>query len=466
MVDFPGDRLTKKKALILGFGREGQSTYSVIRKAFPGMILAIADRDESIASNPVLSGDPRVELHLGPDYLDRLDTWDVIIKSPGITLKDLPVPPEPGRITSQTDLFLEAYSSQVIGVTGTKGKSTTSSLIRHILSLAGKETALVGNIGTPAFHFLDQIRPETFVVYELSSHQLEHVRRGPHIAILLNFFQEHLDAYSSFRAYRLAKMNILRGQVSADAYIFNSDDPLVMEHTAEEPCRQIRFPFSLGRSFPTGCFRTDNQVVVCIAGERKAVFREFHNKYLRGEHNIRNIMAAISAGIMLRIDPEIISESVETFKGLEHRMEYSGEWKGIRFYNDSIATIPEATMAAIKSIPGVDTLILGGFDRGIDYRPLAEFLVGTGITNIILTGEAGRRIGEELEKAGRGDKKIFSVSRFDDFPDIAFARTKKGGVCLLSPAAASYDEFQSFEERGKRFKTLVKPERTNPPDNS
>jgi len=438
MVDILRKRLEGKKVLLLGFGREGQSSFRVIRRVLPEQEICIADRNYGIREMQELQDDRHLDFQCGEDYLYGLNQFDVIIKSPGISLKGIITPVDRSRITSQTDLFLQAYAPQVIGVTGTKGKSTTCSLIAHILKTAGKDTILLGNIGTPAFHFLDHIRPDTHIVDELSSHQLEYIHRAPHLAVLLNLYEEHLDAYDSFRHYQLAKLNIARLQEAKDLFIYNADDRLICEHLESVRLKQKCFPFSLKSSF-TGMG-----------------IRNIHNRYLKGEHNMQNILAAVIVSDLQSVDKEAILDGLASFKGLAHRMEYVGFYHGIQWYNDSIATIPEACMAAIRSLPDVDTLILGGFDRGIGYSELALFLISSDVKNLILVGDAGRRIGTEIEKTIIAGKKLFYINRFDDFFPVALEHTKPGATCLLSPAAASYDEFRSFEERGFRFRDLIK----------
>jgi UDP-N-acetylmuramoyl-L-alanine---L-glutamate ligase len=424
-----------KRVLLLGFGREGQSSYRLIRSVLPGQQITIADANGKIREHELLKGDSDIAFSLGKDYLQGLDRFDLIVKSPGISLKDIKPPADPVRITSQTDLFLRRYAQQVIGVTGTKGKSTTSSLIYHILNSAGKDALLLGNIGTPAFHFTDRIAPETRIVYELSSHQLQYIVRSPHIAILLNLYQEHLDAYRSFEEYQLSKMNITKYQQEGDFFIYNADDPLVVRHAESFRREQSMIPYSL--TGEVGGF-------------------DFHNRYLKGDHNRRNMLAAVDACILCGLEDFDISEGIDSFKGLAHRMEYTGRFHGIDFFNDSIATIPEACMAAVMSIPLVDTVILGGFDRGVDYSILAEFMLESDVQTLILTGMAGGRIGEEMEQMGTRGKRVIRIHRFDDFLAPALKYTRPGHVCLLSPAAASYDEFRSFEERGMRFTELVR----------
>ncbi|MEI7898086.1 MAG: UDP-N-acetylmuramoyl-L-alanine--D-glutamate ligase, partial [bacterium] len=382
--------------------------------------------------------------------------FDVIFRSPGIPVWNLSLPRE--RITSQTELFLEFYSKQVIGITGTKGKSTTSSLIHHIFKTAGKDVILAGNIGNPVFHFIDLITPQTTIVFELSSHQLEYLASGPHIAVLLNLFQEHLDAYASYEAYQAAKVNIAKYQQQDDFLVFNEDDPLVAGQLG--PYLDIRscFPFSMLQTPQPGGFIRNGFVSFSDGENVTDVWKIHQDRFLRGEHNLKNIMAAVNVAMICGIDRVMIEDGIATFKGLEHRLEYVGEFNRIHFYNDSIATIPEACIEAVKAVPDVDTLVAGGFDRGIDYAGLAEFLCRSTVRNIILIGDAGKRISEQMAAFDLHGKKIFMVNRFDDFYPVALRETRQGHACLLSPAAASYDEFRNFEERGKRFRELVRQE--------
>jgi UDP-N-acetylmuramoylalanine-D-glutamate ligase len=245
-------------------------------------------------------------------------------------------------------------------------------------------------------------------------------------------------------------------QEKGDWLVYNWDDPLIQEHLLAMNPKQMLFPFSFEEELLEGTSATMDEITISISRRRKILLEGIHNKHLKGEHNLRNIMAAASAAYLLSASREDILEGTETFKGLAHRMQFAGEYHGITFYNDSIATIPEACMAAVKSIPGVDTLVAGGFDRGIDYTGLGSFLAGSSIRNFILTGSAGRRIGKEIERAGVTGKSLFYINRFDDFFPLALKHTSQGSVCLLSPAAASYDEFRNFEERGQRFMELIR----------
>ena len=454
MVDLIRERYSDKSIVLLGFGREGQATYTLLRKAFPLKKLTVADMSDDVRGNPLFTTDENLHFITGTDYLQKLADYDVIFRSPGIPVWNLGLPRE--KITSQTELFLEFYSKQVIGVTGTKGKSTTASLIHNILKTAGKDALLVGNIGNPVFHFVDLIAPETTIVFELSSHQLEFLKLAPHIAVLLNLYQEHLDAYESYDTYQLAKINITKYQHPGDFIVFNADDTLLEKHIRPWLTHRFGYPFSLKDQPQPGGFICDG--FVCFADENQVspVWKIHQDRFLRGEHNLKNIMAAVNVAMICGIEQEMIEDGIATFKGLEHRLEYVGEFGRIHFYNDSIATIPEACMEAIKAVPNVDTLIAGGFDRGIDYTALAKFLGQSSVRNLIFVGAAGKQILEHLRLVGHAGKQIFFINRFDDFKSIAFRETRPGYACLLSPAAASYDEFKNFEERGRRFREMVK----------
>ena len=455
MLDLIRKELDNKKVLLLGFGREGQSSYRLIRRVLPELWLTVADSNESIREHELLGGDQQVEFHLGKNYLDGLNSFDRIMKSPGISLKDVAEKINPRSITSQTDLFLFKYAPQIVGVTGTKGKTTTSTLVHHIQKNVNEGSILMGNMGRPAFDVIDEIRSCSTMIFELSSHQLEYIRRSPHISVLLNLYQEHLDAYKSFEAYQLAKMNIAKFQGPGDYLFYNSDDKRIADFVASLRLPGHCIPFSLHSVLDEGCFIQENKIVYSSGGKTEEIFDLGRKIKLKGDHNLLNILAACSVCKQLGIENEMIGEGITSFRGLEHRLEYAGAYFGIHFYNDSIATIPEACMEAVKALGDVDTLILGGFDRGIDYSDLAKFLSTSVVRNLIFIGEAGRRILHEIRDIKKPEQTLFLLSKFDEFPEIVFNVTRPGSICLLSPAAASYDEFQNFEMRGKRFKELV-----------
>ena len=416
--------LKNKRILILGYGREGKSALNFIQANLPEADFVVADQqDLEIAG---------VKTICGPDYLNAVQDYDIIIKSPGVVIKDYLDDTQKAKITSLTDLFLRFTKNSVIGITGTKGKSTTSSLIYHILQNCGKNAVLVGNIGKPCFDIIDELKSNTIVVYELSCHQLEFIQASPHIAILLNIYQEHLDHYLSAEGYYDAKKNIFRHQGADDLLIYGD----IFQHT--DPAELDAYPMH----------KLDIYRDIHIP-------REFIKTHLLGEHNYYDILAASAACEACGVSQADILNAVATFHGLPHRLEFVGEFQGIKFYNDSIATAQEAVINAVKALGDVDTLILGGMDRGLDYHILVEYLRTSSVRNVILlpnTIESFERIFNEAPHA----QLLVPVENMQQAVDKAFRLTAAGHTCLLSPAAASYGFYKNFEERGADFCKLIK----------
>lgn len=413
------NRLNGKKILILGFGREGKATLRFLEKHMPNSNIGIAD-----INNIEIKSSLKPRLHCGPSYLSAISEYDIVVKTPGISLKDIDTTDV--EISSQTDLFLSEFHQQTIGVTGSKGKSTTTSLIYHLLSKAGKDCILTGNIGIPCFDIMDNINANTIVVFELSAHQLEYIHNSPHIGVLLNVFEEHLDHFGCFEAYKKAKFNILRHMGDSDYAIVH--DSLHLD-TMDMFVNQIVFSF--------------------IDFDFESI-----QLPLKGEHNISNIRAALCACLAYGLPYATLIPHLHSFCPLEHRMEDVGVVKGIHYYNDSISTIPQATIAACQTLDKVTILLIGGFDRHIDYSPLTDYLLKHPIPHLLFTGEAGQRIVNILKERG-----YHNCCHHYDTMDEAFSIIKgialEGDIVLLSPAAASYDKYKNFEERGKHFKALA-----------
>lgn len=445
-----------KNVLILGYGREGRSTLGLMQKLCSGTNLTVADGNSRITEiNPELNAEG-IRVICGAGYLDTLTDYDLIIKTPGISLHNAGVPFNPESISSQTDLFLRAYAPQTIGITGTKGKSTTSSLLYHIIQSYSHNCLLAGNIGLPLFELVPLITPETLVVCELSSHQLEYISRSPHISILLNLFQEHLDHYASFHDYQVSKLQIGIKQQQNDAFIFAKDDENITRLLLNRQPQSQWIPFQNSAFTGNGIGLSGNRIVLRLGEKEEVLLPAQPETRLPGGHNLLNIMAAAAAASLLNIPAYAIAEGVAGFSPLEHRIEFAGTFNTKSFYNDSISTIPEATMAALSTLGDVDTLILGGFDRGIDYSILTDYLATKANLNIVFTGPAGKRMMEMLSSSGKGLTENLFAGSFDKAVARAIELTPEGGLCLLSPAASSYDLFKNFEERGRRFKELVK----------
>ncbi|MEZ5147814.1 MAG: UDP-N-acetylmuramoyl-L-alanine--D-glutamate ligase [Bacteroidales bacterium] len=443
--------LNGKRILILGFGLEGRSTYAVLNKIVRPEMLGLADRNADVFDD---SQKEKHQVFFGENYLIACLKYDLIIKSPGIPESVLPALNDNSLITSQTNLFLTAFSKQTIGITGTKGKSTTSSLIYHILKKYTNDCVLVGNIGKPPFDYIESLTGETVIVYEMSAHQLVDVKVSPHIAIILNVFEEHLDHYNSFQHYIQAKLNIGAHQTKNDFLILNGDDPILKGETLKEHASAL-ISFSQKAKNGDGAFvKSDNEVILNF--ENQVFEYDFSNRSgLPGSHNLNNIMAAVCACHIIHVPEAIINEAVNEFKGLEHRLEYVGEFGAVHFYNDSISTIPEATIAALKTLGKVNTLILGGKDRGINYQILIDYIKDNPVENLLFTGPAGKRMMELFENDPGFEGKTYFVEHFAQMEPILREMSKPGGICLLSPAASSYDQFKNFEERGRLFKKIA-----------
>lgn len=451
--DYILEQIKGKKIVILGFGKEGVSTYRFIRKYFPKMSLTVAD------GNPNLKTEEFDDKHLkfvkGADYDQGLNQYDLIFKTPGISFNKLNYWIDTEKITSQTNLFMEAFHKQVVGVTGTKGKSTTSSLIYHILKQAGRDTILAGNIGVPFFDIIDQMTDQTIVVAELSAHQLEFIRRSPDYAVLLNMYQEHLDHFNSFNNYQIAKLNITRFQEDRQFLVYNGDDEHIPGLIKSYKLNRDRVIFgSQPQEGPYVCCR-ENEIHFAISGhvEDEYDLSDYHN--LPGRHNYYNIMAAMAICRRLGLSHNEMVAGLRTFHGLPNRIEYVGKFQGVSFYNDSISTIPEATVAAVKALRKVETLIIGGFDRGIEYGLLIDFLHENPIANVAFTGPAGERIMNEWKSQFPLPENYILEQDFRKIVDFAFEHTQENKIVLLSPAAASYDQFKNFEERGRIFKQYI-----------
>lgn len=446
------ERLKDKKILILGFGREGRSTYAFISEFLPGQKVSIADKKPETLKD-VKENNNVDECLSGDGYLVSLEDFDLIILSPGIPS---PKGIDAGKITSQTALFLEFFGHQTIGVTGTKGKSTTSSLIQHILGKAGKPVFLGGNIGKPPFDILPEKNEAnaTFVL-EISSHQLEQITQGPATAVLLNLFPEHLDRYGSSDLYYSAKWNITAKQKEGDLLILNRDDEEIRSLLARKGTPATIQYFSGQNKVTNGLVNKDSLICEYESGKAVNSYPQPELKGLKGKHNLKNIFAALLVAKNHGVELVDSLKYLDDFKGLPHRLEYLGKLGGIHFYNDSIATIPEAALSAIETLEKVDTIILGGYDRNLDYSALVNKIMMSGIDNAILTGQAGRRMHSSLIQSGYSGN-IFFVERLKDSFKIIPEYTPENGICLLSPAAASYDQFRDFEERGNLFASLAR----------
>ncbi|MBQ8800509.1 MAG: UDP-N-acetylmuramoyl-L-alanine--D-glutamate ligase [Lachnospiraceae bacterium] len=389
--------LNGKRILIWGYGREGKSTESFLTTYCSSALIEVYEGDRA-----------------GIDE----EKYDVIIKSPGIPMLEY----NP-KYTSQTELFLSQFRNQVVGVTGTKGKSTTSTMLYHVLSAcSGKKTLLLGNIGKPCLDYYGEMSEDTIAVFELSCHQLFHTKVSPHVAVLLNIFEEHLDYYKTMDRYVASKHAIAKYQEADDfLYCGSGVDLSGVEAKAK---RTVIAPV------------TEKKYELKILGEQNQYNAEFVYRI---------------ATEVFGCEPEGVKAALSEVGNLPHRLEFIGEKDGVRYYDDSIATIPEAVICAVAAIDRVQTVIIGGMDRGIDYSVLEQFIKDNEQYTYIFMYDTGKRIYGALEPR----KNYFLVEDLEAAVKTAKGATAAGMACVMSPAAPSYGVFKNFEERGEKFKEYV-----------
>lgn len=433
------EHLKNKKIAIVGFGREGKSTYKFIRKYLNNQELEILDGNEKLLElNEELKNDKNLKIITGKNYLDNLEKYDLIIKSPGVKFKDLDISKFEDKITSQLGLTLDFYKQNVIGITGTKGKSTTTSLIFKVLKDQGYDAYLLGNIGIPIFDYIEKFNENSKLVIEMAALQLEYVKTSPHIGIILNLFEEHLDFFKSKKHYFLAKLNMFKYQDNSDYGLYTSSNETLDKYVQNG--NYITNLIDINKEF-----KIENNYIIY---DNKKIYDSNSERLLLGKHNLTNIMFALRLSELLKLDLQKTINTINQFKPLEHRMEYVATINGVKYYNDAIATIPEATINCVEALKDVDTIIFGGMDRGIDYNDLIDFFNKSKIKNFICMPDTGYKIGKEIKS-----KNVYMVETLEDAVKKAKEVTKN--ICVMSPAASSYNAFKNFEEKGRIYKELV-----------
>ena len=420
--------LNGKTVCMLGFGREGKAMVAALEKFAPRAKITIADKNESMEKHLTYP------MQTGSGWLDNLQTFDVIVASPGIPPQELPTDVSiQEKITNSTQIFLDTIADRgavSIGVTGSKGKSTTASLIAAILKSAGKDVLLLGNIGEPAIAHLEDIQKDTHVVLEMSSYQLMRTCTSPTIAVITSFFPEHLDYHGSMEAYKDAKANVARFQPKGTAVFYNG-------------------------LFP------DAKVIAKMSQGKKVAFTwedaplRIEETHLLGMHNLSNMAAASKVGLFLKVPKPVILNALREFKGLPHRLQSLGVHHGIEWVDDAISTTPESTIAALEALGDrVFTIILGGQDRGNDFSELAKKIHASKVEHVILFPGSGPRIRDALEQT-ENRIKLHEAASMEEAVKIAKDLTAKTKICLLSTASPSYNMFKNFEEKGEVFKKTI-----------
>lgn len=510
------NNFTGKKVAILGLGLEGISSALFLKKKGAEVTVLDQKPEDKLQQKDIKKvRDQKINIITGKDYLKNLDQYEIIVRSPGVK-RNLPelIAAEKKEIiiTSQINLFFDLCPCPIIGVTGTKGKGTTSSLIYEMLEKQGFSAYLGGNIGQPPLDFLDKLNSQSIVVLELSSFQLLDITKSPHIAVILMTVPEHLDYHRNVNEYVDAKRNLLRFQSASDAAIINADYPMSNEldiHTEA----QI-FSISREKEVKNGCFMKEGKIILKCAkvtnknssvGDSSSLASELTPRKSRGsnihlsrsskspsssgenfvssphqivekeiidvneillpgEHNYENVCAAVMAAFLVGVSVENIRKVLRTFKGLEHRLELIAEIDGVRYYDDSFSTTPETAIAAIQAFENPEILILGGSSKGSDFTELGRVIRDAkNIKTIIGIGREWQEIRSKINpstslRARDQRSKIKMIEGLGDMRSIvqkASEIAEKGDVVLLSPACASFDMFENYKDRGEQFQKEV-----------
>ena len=446
-----------RKVAIIGLGVSNLPLLDYMHNK-KAMVTVFDERDIEKIPNDVMNKitDYGFRFFLGENCLENLKGFDIIFRSPSClpTKPELKAEENRGAIvTTEIEMLMKMCPCKIVGVTGSDGKTTTTSLIYDILTSAGYHTFLGGNIGTPLFTKLEEIKPEDIVVLELSSFQLMGMEVSPDIAVITNITPNHLNIHKDYEEYIEAKKNIFKYQNENGIVILNYDNEITRKCKEEAKGKVIFFS---GKQKLDNGFIVDNKVIKeCEDKIRKHILNA-NEVILRGEHNYENIATAIAATKTL-VDIETAVKAVKEFKPVEHRLEFVREINDVKWYNDSVSSSPTRTIAGLNSFDEDIVLIAGGYDKNLDYTPIAKPIVEN-VKTLILLGQTSGKIfdcvKEELENQNK-ELPISMCETLEETVSLANKVAKKGQIVLFSPASASFDLFKNFADRGNQFKNLV-----------
>ena len=445
-------QLEGRKSLVLGAGKSGVESARFLAGKKAVVTLhdkkPIADWNEAAKD---LKNEQNVGLVSGDLPAELLATTDLIVISPGVPINTIPASYD-GEVIGEVELAYRFLKGRIVGITGSNGKTTTTSLSGELLTNAGIKTKIGGNIGTPLLSLVGASSDDGWTVVELSSFQLETIKDfRPNVAICLNVTPNHLDRYDSFQDYAEAKQRLFMNQTAEDVAVLNADDDITASWVVEQKANVVAF--SVIKGLDEGMFLRGNELV-CRADGKEKVLTTRDEIFLRGLHNVENVLAAFAAGLACGASSDSMRETVKNFKGVEHRIEFVAEIDGVKFYNDSKATSVDATSKALEALSGGDgktVLILGGRGKNAPYAPLIE-LIESSVRSLVLIGEDADNIESQLS----GHAEIVRADSLEDAVAKGFAAAKHGDAVLLAPACASFDMFRSFEQRGEVFKGSVR----------
>lgn len=403
----PFTQLKNKKILLLGYGIEGKSTEAFLKKHIPNANIGIADQTQ------------------GADYLEKQKYFDLAIRSPGIHKSKVKIP-----YTTATNIFFELVRGKTIGITGTKGKSTTTKLIYELLKAAGLPVTIAGNIGKPMLESFDPINNrEQIFVLELSSFQLDDIEFSPDISAVINLYSDHFDYHGSIEAYHNAKHCITAKAGENSSFFYHGGFAKLQNWAQNFPGKYYDFA-------------------------HEDISKYSLSASLEGQHYANDVRVAVAIAKHFGVDDSTIQTVLKNFKGLPHRLEYIGTYKNIRFYDDAISTTPESTIFAIQTIENIDTLLLGGTDRNYSFDELAQQIKNYSIRNIVLFPDSGHRI--RLLISSLEDITITETSSMQEAVQFAFEHSSSSSACLLSTASPSYSIWKNFVDKGNQFQKWVR----------
>src|SRR5881227_1610804 len=443
--------LNGKRVLVVGLGKSGVASALFMKNH--GARVTVSDTqsgDELRNEIPVLL-DNGITVETGGHGDRTFQGQDLIVVSPGVPVDAPPLVQARSlgeSVIGEIELAAQFLPGPIVAITGSNGKTTTTTLTGEILSAGGLPTLVGGNIGTPAISLAERAKPETVIVLEVSSFQLETIQTfRPTVAVVLNVTPDHLDRHRTFETYVDTKARIFENQHADDFAVLNADDPVCVELSGRTQAQV--FWFSRKKEVKQGAWVSDDRILFRdSAGQREIMLAS--EIPLKGAHNLENTLAAICAGALMKCAPERIRAAVRNFKAVEHRLEYVATVRGVEYYNDSKATNVDATIKALESFPANIHLILGGKDKGSDYTVLND-LLRQRVKRVYTIGAAAEKIESQVKDAAE----IVHAESVDNAVQRASANAQPGDVVLLAPACASFDQFRNYEHRGKVFKELV-----------
>lgn len=430
-----------KKVAILGFGLEGRALFPYIRKERLGYEVTILDE------NPKTTTPAGVKKVLGKRYLNNLERFDIVFRSQGVPCHLPQIQKVKSKISSLTNIFFENAKGKIIGVTGSAGKTTAATLLYNILRAAGKQVFLGGNIGKNPLEFLPKLNKRFVTVMELSSFQLEDVRKSPYIAVVLDVYREHLDKHKNLKEYIAAKANIARFQKASDYIIFSKDSLFSRNIASQSRARKLSFSLT---DTSADMYVRDGAILSKANGKMLSL----SDIKIPGAHNVKNMMAALLAARAVGVGQEIARKTAMRFRGLPHRLEFLGRIRGIKFYNDSGAVNIGAALASMDAFSENKVVLVGGQNKNLPLRPLADRLMKPDVKFIGIFGTMRNELTSLLSK--RGLKNFVVKLKMLDAAGAAIKKAEPGGIVLLAPGTASFDEFRDYRERGAVFKKFVK----------